>query len=68
LRSVLDRVKPAEHGLIVRTAAEHATEQELRADMARLLEEWERIDAAAKKSHWSYFAVSRAKCCGACYS
>ena len=50
LRSVLDRVKPAEHGLIVRTAAEHATEQELRADMARLLEEWERIDAAAKKA------------------
>lgn len=50
LRSVLDRVKPAEHGLIVRTAAEHATEQELRADMARLLEEWKRIDAVAKKA------------------
>jgi len=48
LRSVLDRVKPAEHGLIVRTAAEHATENELRADMARLLDEWARIDEAAK--------------------
>ena len=33
LRGILDRVKPAEHGLIVRTAAEHATEDELRADM-----------------------------------
>ena len=33
LRGILDRVKPAEHGLIVRTAAEHATEHELRADM-----------------------------------
>ena len=51
LRSVLDRVKPAEHGLIVRTAAEHATEQELRADMARLLDEWARIEEAAKKAN-----------------
>ena len=37
LRSILDRVKPSEHGLIVRTAAEHATEDELRADMRLLL-------------------------------
>ena len=51
LRSVLDRVKPAEHGLIVRTAAEHATESELRADMARLLDEWARIEEAAKKAN-----------------
>ena len=51
LRSVLDRVKPAEHGLIVRTAAEHATEHELRADMARLLDEWARIEEAAKKAN-----------------
>jgi ribonuclease E len=51
LRSVLDRVKPAEHGLIVRTAAEHATEHELRADMSRLLDEWARIEEAAKKAN-----------------
>jgi len=51
LRAVLDRVKPAEHGLIVRTAAEHATEHELRADMARLLDEWARIEEAAKKAN-----------------
>ena len=51
LRSILDRVKPAEHGLIVRTAAEHATEQELHADMSRLVEEWNRIEAAAKKAN-----------------
>jgi ribonuclease E len=50
LRSVLDRVKPAEHGVIVRTAAEHATEQELVADMKQLLAEWEGIEARAKQS------------------
>ena len=48
LRTVLDRVKPAEHGVIVRTAAEHATEQELVADMTRLLAEWADIEAKAK--------------------
>ncbi len=47
LRGILDRVKPAQHGLIVRTAAEHATEEELRADMTLLLDEWEQIAAKA---------------------
>jgi len=50
LRSILDRVKPAEHGLIVRTAAETATEQELHADMTRLLEQWSAIEAKAAKA------------------
>jgi ribonuclease E len=50
LRNILDRVKPAEHGVIVRTAAEHATEHELTADMTRLLEEWAQIDEAAKSA------------------
>ncbi len=50
LRNILDRVKPAEHGLIVRTAAEHATEHELRADMTRLLDQWNLIEAKAKKA------------------
>jgi len=50
LRNILDRVKPAEHGLIVRTAAEHATEHELRADMTRLLDQWSIIEAKAKKA------------------
>jgi ribonuclease E len=47
LRGILDRVKPAQHGLIVRTAAEHATENELRADMTLLLDQWEQIAAEA---------------------
>lgn len=50
LRNILDRVKPAEHGVIVRTAAEHATEHELTADMTRLLEEWAQIEEAAKNA------------------
>ena len=51
LRSILDRVKPAEHGLIVRTAAETATEHELRADMTRLVEQWNAIEAKAQKAN-----------------
>lgn len=47
LRNILDRVKPEQHGLIVRTAAEHATEDELRADVRLLLDEWETIERAA---------------------
>ena len=51
LRSVLDRVKPAEHGVIVRTAAEHATEHELVADMKQLLAEWQGIESRAKAAN-----------------
>jgi ribonuclease E len=50
LRSILDRIKPEEHGIIVRTAAENATEHELTTDLSRLLEQWEQIRAAATKA------------------
>jgi ribonuclease E len=50
LRAILDRVKPAEHGLIVRTAAEHATEAELKADMMLLLEQWREIEGKAART------------------
>ena len=50
LRNVLDRIKPKEHGLIVRTAAENATEHELTTDMRQLLERWEKIKEAATKA------------------
>ncbi len=50
LRGILDRVKPDQHGLIVRTAAETATEDELVADMTILLREWEQIEAKAAKT------------------
>jgi ribonuclease E len=50
LRAVLDKVKPAEHGVIVRTAAENVVEEELRTDVLRLLKQWEQIEALAKKA------------------
>jgi ribonuclease E len=50
LRNILDRVKPDEHGVIVRTAAEHATEAELVADMTVLLRQWDDIEAKAEKA------------------
>jgi ribonuclease E len=49
LKSMLKRVKPPEHGVIVRTAAEGATEEELEADLRRLLDIWNDIQKKAKK-------------------
>jgi len=49
LRNILDRVKPEQHGLIVRTAAEHATEADLEADMDLLLKQWDDIERKAAK-------------------
>lgn len=50
LRRLLEAIRPEGHGLIVRTAAEGATADELRRDVARLSQQWERIDALAKTS------------------
>ena len=50
LRQVLDRVKPAQHGIIVRTAAEGVTSQEIENDVRRLLKQWDQIDQLAKRS------------------
>ena len=51
LRNILDRVKPEQHGLIVRTAAEHATEADLEADMDILLRQWDEIERKAAKAN-----------------
>jgi ribonuclease E len=50
LRRVLDRLRPADAGLIVRTAAEGATEEELERDMLRLNAQWTQISQIAKKA------------------
>jgi len=50
LRSILDQVKPAEHGIIVRTAAEGVTEEEIGLDIGRLSHQWDEIEALARRS------------------
>jgi ribonuclease E len=50
LRTILDRVRPKGHGIIVRTAAEGVSAEEIERDVARLQQQWEQIDALAKKT------------------
>ncbi len=49
LRKIVDAVRPSGHGLIVRTAAEGATEEELRRDVEGLLQQWTSIERAAAR-------------------
>jgi ribonuclease E len=49
LRRIVDAVRPAGHGLIVRTAAAGASAEELEHDIDRLVEQWDAIAAAALK-------------------
>jgi ribonuclease E len=49
LKTLLKRVKPPEHGVIVRTAAESATEEALEADLRRLLAIWDQIRSKATR-------------------
>jgi ribonuclease E len=50
LRRILDEARSPDHGLIVRTAAEGATPEELRRDVQRLQRQWQEIDALASRS------------------
>ena len=50
LRNILDRVKPNQHGIIVRTAAENITKEEIERDVRRLLNQWEEIEKLAERS------------------
>ena len=50
LRRIIDEVKPEGHGLIVRTAAEGATADELQRDVSSLLEQWMVIEREAGRS------------------
>ena len=50
LRKILDEVRPEGHGLIVRTAAEGASAEDLKRDVAELAERWKSIEAEAAKS------------------
>jgi ribonuclease E len=48
LKQILKQVMPENAGVIVRTAAEGAAEEELSRDVARLAAQWETIDKKAK--------------------
>lgn len=48
LKKILKEIVPAEAGVIVRTAAEGASEEDLRADIERLQNTWEQIQKASK--------------------
>ncbi len=48
LKAILKKVVPDDAGVIVRTAAEGASEEELAQDVARLQEQWESIESKAK--------------------
>ena len=50
LRRIIDEVKPPGHGMIVRTAAEGVSADELQRDVTTLLEQWNVVEAEAKKS------------------
>ena len=50
LKNILREVVPETGGVIVRTAAEGASEEELSRDVARLVAQWEDIEAKAKLS------------------
>ena len=50
LRSILEKVKPDGHGLIMRTAAEKVTAAEIERDVVRLLRQWKDIEKLAKSS------------------
>ena len=50
LRRIVDDVKPEGHGLIVRTAAEGASADELARDVSSLLEQWRAIESEVARS------------------
>ena len=49
LRGILDKCRPEGHGVIVRTAAEGITGPEIERDLQRLVDQWTKIDALARK-------------------
>ena len=50
LRAILDKAKPKQHGVIVRTAAENVTAEEIKVDVARLLAQWDEIEKLSKQT------------------
>ena len=51
LRKIIDDVKPERHGIIIRTAAEGVTADDLARDVSSLAEKWSAIEAEVAKSN-----------------
>jgi ribonuclease E len=51
LKQILKKVAPEEGGIIVRTAAEGASEEELLHDVTRLVAQWQAIERKAKSAN-----------------
>ena len=49
LKKILKRIVPDDAGVIVRTAAEGASEEQLVADVERLVKQWQSIDKKSKR-------------------
>jgi ribonuclease E len=49
LKDILKKVRPAQHGLIVRTAAEGAAADDLRDDLERLAAAWAEIEKSSRR-------------------
>ncbi|MEP7060724.1 MAG: Rne/Rng family ribonuclease [Actinomycetota bacterium] len=49
LKAIIKKVRTDGHGIIVRTAAEGASEEALTTDLQRLVREWDEINRKAKK-------------------
>ncbi|MEX2101175.1 MAG: Rne/Rng family ribonuclease, partial [Actinomycetota bacterium] len=50
LKAIAKAIKPSEHGVIIRTAAEKATEEQLDADLQRTIDAWKAIEKRSKKA------------------
>jgi len=50
LKTIMKKVRPEGHGVIVRTAAEGASEEALTADLQRLVREWDDIQKQSKRA------------------
>ncbi len=51
LRKIIDDVKPPNHGIIIRTAAEGVAAEDLARDVASLAEKWAAIEAEVARSN-----------------
>jgi ribonuclease E len=49
LKDILKNIRPPEHGVIARTASEGADTEDLKADLDRLIAEWQVIEKSSKK-------------------